>query len=55
VKDKINNSAKTSKNQNIRNLYRGINKFKEGYQPRNKFVKEQNGDLPANSHNILNR
>jgi hypothetical protein len=44
-----------SKNKNIRDLYRGINEFKRGYQPRNKLVKDENSDLLADSHNILNR
>jgi hypothetical protein len=35
-------------------LYRGINEFKRGYQPRNNLVKDENGDLLADSHNILN-
>jgi hypothetical protein len=47
--------ATNSKNKNIRNLYRGINEFKRGYQPRNNLVKDENGDLLADSHNILNR
>jgi hypothetical protein len=54
LKDKINELATNSKNKNIRDLYRGINKFKRGYQPRNNFVKDENGDLLADSHNILN-
>jgi hypothetical protein len=40
---------------NIRDLYRGINGFKRGYQPRNNLAKDDNGDLLADSHNILNR
>jgi hypothetical protein len=44
-----------SKNKNIRDLYRGINKFKSGCQPRSNLVKEENGDLLADSDNILNR
>jgi hypothetical protein len=52
MKDKINGLAT---NKNIRDLYRGINKFKWGYQPRNNLVKDENGDLLADSHNILNR
>jgi hypothetical protein len=40
---------------NIRDLYRGINEFKRGYQPRNNFMKTENGDLLADSENILNR
>jgi hypothetical protein len=39
----------------LRDLYEGINKFKRGYQPRNNFMKDENGDLIADSQNILNR
>jgi hypothetical protein len=42
-----------SKNKNIRDLYRGINEFKRGYQPRNNLVKDENSDLLADSHSIL--
>jgi hypothetical protein len=55
LKDKINELATNSKNKNIRDLYRGINEFKKGYLPRNNLVKDVNGDLLADSHNILNR
>jgi hypothetical protein len=55
VKDKINELATNSKNKNIRDLYRGINEFKRGYQPRNNLMKDENDDLIADSHNILNR
>jgi hypothetical protein len=55
LKDKINELATNSKNKNIRNLYRGINGFERGYQPRSNLVKDENGDLLADSHNILNR
>jgi hypothetical protein len=54
LKDKINELATDSKNKNIRDLYRGINEFKRGYQPRNNLVKDENGDLLADSHHILN-
>jgi hypothetical protein len=37
--DKINELATNSKNKNIRDLYRGMNVFKRGYQPRNNLVK----------------
>jgi hypothetical protein len=53
LKDKINELATDSKN--IRDLYRGINEFKRGYQPRNNLVKDENGDLLADSHNVLIR
>jgi hypothetical protein len=55
LKDKINELATNYKNKNIRDLYRGINGFKRGYQPRNNLVKDENGDLLADSPNILNR
>jgi hypothetical protein len=35
LKDKINELVTNSKNKNTRDLYRGINEFKRGYQPRN--------------------
>jgi hypothetical protein len=44
-----------SKNKNIRDLYRGRIECKRGYQPRNNLVKDENGDLIADSHNIFNR
>jgi hypothetical protein len=55
LKDTINELATNSKNKNIRDLCRGINGFKRGYQLRNNLVKDENGDLLADSHNILNR
>jgi hypothetical protein len=55
LKDKINELATDSNNKNIRDLYRGINEFKRGYQPRNNLVKDENCDLLAASHNIWNR
>jgi hypothetical protein len=42
MKDKINELATNNKNMNIRDLYRGINGFKRGYQPRNNLVKDEN-------------
>jgi hypothetical protein len=44
-----------SKNKNIIDLYRVINGYKRGYQPRNILVKDENGDLLVDCHNILNR
>jgi hypothetical protein len=54
---KINELETNSKNKNIRDLYRGINEFKKCYQHRTNslIVKEENGDLLADSYNILNR
>jgi hypothetical protein len=54
LKDEIYVLATNSKNKNIRDLYKGINEFKRGYQPGSNLVKDENGDLLADSHNILN-
>jgi hypothetical protein len=42
-------------NENIRDLYRGINRFKKAYQPGTNLVKDERGDLLADPHKILNR
>jgi hypothetical protein len=41
---------RNSKNKNIRDLCRGVNEFKKGYQPRTNIVKDENGDLLADFH-----
>jgi hypothetical protein len=33
LKEKINELVTNNKNRNIRDLFRGINEFKKGYQP----------------------
>jgi hypothetical protein len=43
-----------SKSKNTRDLYRGINEFKRGYQPRSNSVQDENGDLLADSSNTVN-
>jgi flagellar basal body rod protein FlgC len=43
LKDKIDELATNSKNKNIRDLYRGTNDFKRGYQPRSNLVNDENG------------
>jgi glucan phosphorylase len=53
LKDKINELATNSRNKNIRDLYRGINEFKRGYQLRNNLIKDENDDVLADSYNIL--
>jgi hypothetical protein len=53
VKNKMYKFATNSKNKNITDLYRGINKFKKAYQPGTNLVKDENSDLLADSHNIL--
>jgi hypothetical protein len=52
LKDKINELEPNSKNKNIRDLYRSINEFKKGYQPRTNLVKDERGDLLADPHKI---
>ena len=39
----------------LRDLYRGINKFKKGYKPRPNLVKDENGDLLADYNSIFSR
>jgi hypothetical protein len=55
LKAKINELETNSKNKNIRDLYRGISDFKKGYQLRTNVVKDEKGDLVADSHSILAR
>jgi glucan phosphorylase len=52
LKGKINELTMNSKNKNknIREQYRGINEFKRG-----NLMMDENGDLLADSHNILNK
>jgi hypothetical protein len=50
----IVNELATKTNKNIKDLYRGINELDRGYQPRNNLVKDDNGDMFADSKNILN-
>jgi hypothetical protein len=45
LKDNIDELATNSKKKNIRDLYRGINYFKKGYEPRSNLVKDEKGDL----------
>ena len=55
LKTKIEEFETNSKIKNIRDLYRGINVFKKGYQPRTNIVKDEMGILVADYHNILAR
>jgi hypothetical protein len=51
----MNELATNSKNKNIRDMFRGMNEFKRGYQPRSNLMKDEKGDKLADSYNILNR
>jgi hypothetical protein len=55
LKATINELETTSKNKNIRDFYKGINAFKKRYQPTTNAVKDEKGDLVADSHSILAR
>ena len=53
MKAKIEELETNSKIKNNWALYRGIKDFKKGYQPRTNTVKDEKGDLVADSHSIL--
>jgi hypothetical protein len=55
MKGKINKLETNNTNKNIRDLYKGINKFKEWYQPRINIIKDENGNLIADLQSVLNR
>jgi hypothetical protein len=55
LKGKINELETNNKNRNIRDLCRGINEFKKGYQPRINIMKDENDNLLADPQNVLNR
>jgi hypothetical protein len=54
MKEKNYELETNSKNKNIRDLYTAINEFKKGYQHRTNLVKYENGELLADSQNVLN-
>jgi hypothetical protein len=55
LEGKINELETNNKSKNIRDLYRGINEFKKGYQTSINIIKDQNGNLIADPQNVLNR
>jgi hypothetical protein len=52
LRDRINELELSCNSKNIRNLYKGVTKFKEGYQPRTNLVKDDKGDLIKDPHKI---
>jgi hypothetical protein len=44
-----------SENKIIRDLYRGTNEFMKGDQSRTNLIKDENGEVLADSHNTLSR
>ena len=55
MKTKIKELITNSNIKNIRDLYRGINDFKKGYQPRTHIVQNDKGDLVTDSQIIVAR
>jgi len=55
LRAKIEELETNSKIQNINDLYKGISDFKKEYQHRCNIVKDENGDLVADSHSIVAR
>ena len=55
LKAKIEELETNSKVNNVRDLYRSINDFKKGYQPRTIMVKDEKGELVADPHSIMAR
>jgi hypothetical protein len=49
LKGKINELETSNKNKNIIDLYRDINEFKKGYQPRINIIKDENVNLLLDS------
>ena len=55
LRAKIEELETNNKIQNIRDLYSGIRDFNKGYQTRCNIVKDEKGDLVADSHGIVAR
>jgi hypothetical protein len=55
LKGKINELETNNKTKNIKDLYRGINEFKKGYQSRVDIIKDENGNMIADPQSVLNR
>jgi hypothetical protein len=55
TKAKIDELGTNNKTKNIRDLSRGNNEFKKGYQPRTNTVQDEKGGLVADCHSILAR
>ena len=55
MKAKVNKLEENSKNKNILEMYKGVNKFKQDYQPRTCAIKKHDGTIVAGTTNILSR
>ena len=55
MKAKVNKLEENSKNKNIREMNKGINEIKKGYQPRAYVIKKHDGTIVADTTSILSR
>jgi len=55
LKVKVEELETNSKINKVGDLYKGINDFKKGYQPRTTIVKDEKGDLVADPHSNMER
>ena len=55
MKAKVNKLEENSKSKNIREMYKAINEFKKGYQPRAYVIKKHDGTILADATGILSR
>ena len=55
MKVKVNKLEENSQNKNILVMYKGINEFKKGYQPRAYVIKKHDGTIVADTTSILSR
>ena len=51
----VNKLEENSKNKNIWEIYREINEFKNGYQPRVYLIKKHDDTIAAGTTSILSR
>jgi hypothetical protein len=55
LKGKITEIDLNAKSKSIRDLYRGVTEFKNGYQSKTNLVKDERGDLLTDPQTILTR
>jgi hypothetical protein len=55
LRGKIDDLESNNKNKNIRDIYRGVNQFKKGYQPTINVIKDENCSLLADPWNVFSR
>ena len=55
MKAKVNKLEENSKNKNIREMYKGINELKKGYQPHAYVIKKHDDTIVADTTGILSR